>query len=226
MLAKVYVVGRAFNGITAATFNAEEDYRVVNRPEDADILVWTGGEDINPYIYGEKPIAGTYFTNRDESDLSALNKGIERGQYLIGICRGAQLLNCTPNKGKLWQDCNNHGSGIHRTFDCTTGKWIRLNSVHHQQMRLGDGAELLAWAKESTYKKSEHEEFTWSRPSPESTTYNEDEVDPEIVWYPKTRSFLIQSHPEFGHNETTHHFFRMLDTYYWNKEKARELRTA
>jgi gamma-glutamyl-gamma-aminobutyrate hydrolase PuuD len=216
-LARVFVHGgprESFRSMTAATFLAADKYLVSNNIEDSDIVVWTGGEDINPVLYGEKPIPGTYFGDRDRSDLDVLDIAYGKGKFLVGICRGAQLLNVIPNGGKLWQDVDNHGSS-HRTFDCISGTWLYTNSVHHQALRITDKAQVLAWTSEATVKKSEHDK--WVRPIGKYDNVPEKDRDIEAVFYPETRSFLFQGHPEFNHPPTTKYFFELMDKVFWNK---------
>lgn len=215
--AKVYVQGRSFNEMTASVFRSEGSYEIVNDLTKSDIVVWTGGEDINPVLYGEKPIHGTHFTRRDIADVEAIETAVSLNKFLVGICRGAQLLNVIPNGGSMWQDCDRHNSGPHTTFDCVSGTWIETNSVHHQQMRVTDKAEIIAWAAESNYKKSEKE--SWRRDF--KKTLLEKDKDVEACWYPDTQSLLVQWHPEFGHPETTRYFHFLMDKYYWMKIDSR-----
>ncbi len=52
-----------------------------------DLVVFTGGEDINPALYGETCLVSTIFSaNRDKEDLTAWNK--YRDTPKVGICRG------------------------------------------------------------------------------------------------------------------------------------------
>lgn len=219
--AKVYIQGPSFYSSTVRTFeeNGRGAYSVVQDIRDSDIVVLTGGEDINPKLYGEKPISGTYFSNRDVTDLRAVEQGIKYNKFLVGICRGAQLINCVPNGGTLWQDVDGHESSNHQTFDCVTGTWLITNSVHHQMMRPAPSAELLCWASESTERRSENEVWYSSKQDP----VLESERDVEGLWYPDTQSLLVQFHPEFGHKPTARYFFDVLMMeYFWNKKAVVE----
>lgn len=212
---KVFIKGPPFYDMTRRTF-LEAGYGVVTTLSEADGVVWTGGEDIWPGLYNEKPLPGTYFTTRDKGDLAVVEAAVKKNLYLIGICRGAQLLNVVPNGGSLWQDVDNHGSCLHKTFDCVTGTWKLTNSVHHQSLRLTEDAELLAWAQESTKKVAE--KIKWFRPPPKPDgSVLEKDKDVEAAWYPKTKSFLFQGHPEFGHPPTTKYFFELMDRYVLRK---------
>ena len=210
-LAKVFVQGRSYRGITQNVFRSAQDYVVTDSLKSADIVVWTGGEDINPSLYNENPIPGTIWTDRDAEDLEALSEAYDAKKFLVGICRGAQILNVIPNGGSLWQDVNNHGARNHRIFDCITGTWQMVNSIHHQALRVTDEAQIIAWAQESTRKESE--KITWNL---KDGYKSEVDKDIEAVWYPKTRSLLVQFHPEFGDKRTTEYFFNLMNKFYWN----------
>ena len=205
----VFVQGSFANGATKRIF-LDHGYSIVNNIYAADIVVWTGGEDINPKLYGEKPIPGTYFDEeRDKDDVSALMKIKNTGKFLVGICRGAQLLNVIPNNGKLWQDVDNHGSCLHSIKDCITGQDILVNSVHHQMMKLGPKAELVAFTARSTVKEAYQDRWHCD------DAWDSDLAkDPEVIYYPDTKSLLVQFHPEFGHKPTTDYFMSLM-TRYW-----------
>lgn len=208
--ANVFIQGPAYYMPTSRVFT-QNDYQVVDTVRAADMVVWTGGDDIFPGLYGEKPISGTHFDKiRDERDLQTVKVAVELGKFLVGICRGAQLLNCIPNGGTLWQDVNNHG-GYHQSFDCLSGTMKELNSVHHQAMRPTDDAEIICWALESTHKKAYGD--TWYKQS-DVTKIPLKEKDMEVLYYPKTKSFCFQAHPEFGHPPTTEYFFDILEKLY------------
>lgn len=218
--AKVYVESEYFKKLTTETFlkTRPDQYEIVTNLKDSDIVVLTGGADIFPGLYGEKPIKGVYCNLlRDKTDLIAVTQAYEQRKFMVGICRGAQLLNCIPNGGTLWQDVDGHGNNIHSTFDCISGEWIPLNSVHHQMMRPTSKATILAWTNRSTIKKAENESWRlkgkWN-----ATEIPERERDVEACIYEDTRSLCLQFHCEFGHGPTTQYSFSLLDKYFWGKQ--------
>lgn len=92
-----------------------DNIEVVNKIENADIVVFPGGADVDPKLYDNKRLSGTYTSvYADERDLDAWNK-MKPNQLAIGICRGAQLLTVL-NGGMLIQDVDNHAIGYTHTI--------------------------------------------------------------------------------------------------------------
>lgn len=166
----------------------------VKDPAMADIIIWNGGEDIGTVIYGDNAIPGGgpfKESGRDLEEQALFNKFAERrGKLLVGICRGAQLLNCL-NGGKLWQDVDGH-SGSHPMVDLRTGEVLTVTSTHHQQMRPGPDGEVIGLASRSTIKRADGVEE-----HPKLVQDLKLGADTEIVWYPATHTLCIQGHPEY-----------------------------
>lgn len=78
-------------------------------PEDAvelvDGLLFSGGGDIHPKYYGEpiSPRIRNIEPYRDEFEIELFKLAYERGIPVLGICRGAQLINVALG-GTLYQD--------------------------------------------------------------------------------------------------------------------------
>jgi len=201
----VYVQGRFANKQTRDLFQ-RNGYTPVDYLEAADIVCWTGGEDINPQLYGEKPAGSEWWSDvRDHEDIKAIKKAGKR--FKVGICRGAQLLNVIPNGGTLWQDIDNH-SGPHIVKDIVTEKTWKVNSVHHQGIRLTDSAELIAFTQEATQKYSFRDTWEKGRDKPD--------LDVEAAWYPDTKSLLVQWHPEafYSNCESEAYFMNLMERYW------------
>ena len=62
-----------------------------------DGLLFTGGQDVSPQLYGEKrrPACGELCPARDALERELLNRALEQDKPILGICRGLQFLN-TP----------------------------------------------------------------------------------------------------------------------------------
>lgn len=182
-------------GGTAWLFREYYGLQQVTKPEDADVIIWNGGEDIGTSIYGEQPVnRGIPYQRsaRDRQEIMMFDKfKNDKTKLLLGICRGAQLLNVL-NGGTLWQDVNGHHSS-HDMLDLRTGEVINVTSTHHQQFRPDlEFGQIIGIASRSTAKSAQdglkHMTTTQDLAKAE---------DVEIVWYPVSRSLCIQGHPEY-----------------------------
>lgn len=190
---KVYVVGPDWCNITKFLLF---DFEKVDSIKEADIVMFTGGEDISPALYGDEEHSTTHFSpRRDEYEVAAF-EAAPKNALLIGGCRGAQLLTALSG-GKLFQHVTGHsGCGKH---DITTsdGRKMAVTSCHHQMMDPYDlpieDYNLLAWSSEN--RSPVYHTGT------KALTFGADFKEPEIVYYPKTRSLCIQGHPEWMERE-------------------------
>ncbi len=220
-------------------------HEVVEEIEDAEVVCFTGGADVNPELYGEVPHKLSSFQNprRDIAEMLAYNYSLEKQKAMVGICRGAQMLNVL-NGGKLFQHVDNHAA-THDILDIANNKWIKATSTHHQMMRPGPQAILRAVAvaptgealrslcvRKEAYKISY---YIGGRPfslkEVRKTLRNSREFvdidpacDPEVLYYYNTNSLCFQPHPEFGSasKELVEFFFRQLDTTVKNNRKKVE----
>lgn len=198
MSKKYFIVGGSRYGEPRVLANY--GYEQVYVMADADFVVFTGGADINPALYGEKSHHTVYFNQaRDDHEVAEYIRATSLGKALLGICRGAQLLNVMAG-GALYQDIS-HPSYHEIVTD--SGERFMSNSVHHQMLRVAEGAIIKAWAENLSpnhfYMDGDLEAFN---------VYVEKE--PEVVIYPHYRMVLVQGHPEFGHTEPGLETFRQF----------------
>lgn len=184
---------------------------IVDKIEDADVIQFIGGADINPELYGEKPIERTSCDlNADKRDMDAWNKA-KPNQLKVGICRGGQFLNVV-NGGAMWQHVDGHrGWKGHRLFDLLGNKEISVSSTHHQMMIPGENGELLGFAK--GVAKSHSTNLLKGRHVPK--------VDPEVIWYYNSNSLCFQPHPEInGFGDCRNYYFELINRLFDNKKRA------
>lgn len=200
---RVFVVGGGFQYVKMFFDAGMKGARSV---EDADIICFTGGEDVDPDLYGEKAIPETYFNRkRDNYEAGIFGEAVGMQKPMVGICRGSQFLN-VMNGGKLWQDVNHHAvRGGHSVMDMKTGE-VRENmtSTHHQMMIPAEDAEILALASEATHKRGEGGLVIRAKAELD---------DVEVVWYPGSLSLCFQPHPEFEHGDCRSYFLDLFDEY-------------
>ena len=71
----------------------EEDLREL--VDQVDGVLFTGGDDIHPFMYGEETHAkcGNISQPRDSMEMALFPIALEAGKPIFGICRGIQLIN-------------------------------------------------------------------------------------------------------------------------------------
>lgn len=150
------------------------------------LVVFTGGTDVDPALYGEKRgrYTGHPDTYRDRHEQDVFDRAKAVGIPMVGICRGAQLL-CVKAGGRLIQDVTGHGR-YHaiRTHD---GQLIECNSTHHQMQLPPEGAKVLAVAEPAI---SAH-----YLDGDDRHVAVPNEV--EVAYYQNVRAVAIQYHPEW-----------------------------
>jgi hypothetical protein len=187
-------------------------------PRTCHGVVFTGGSDVTPFLYGERRLDVTSSNlGRDLAEI-ALFKTLPSKLPKIGICRGGQFLNVMSG-GMLWQDVNNHAlMGGHKAW-IIEGPWakaeIKVTSTHHQMMIPGDLGEILMVANLSTKKVGDGDVFELT-PDQASRSYD----DCEVVWYDHCKSLCFQPHPEYDNAspECTSYFFSLIEKYVLGKE--------
>lgn len=207
---KVFIQGSCFAGSIRgmlAAYGGPTKFKQAKTVAEADMILYTGGADISPQLYGEPTLYGTSVSHeQDKKDLLTYREGLRLDKYHVGICRGAQLL-AVLNGGKLWQDVNKHAGPNHEVIDVLSRKRYEVSSLHHQGIVLNkETSELLAWTDIATNKTGSG--IAWYKSYDTGTS-----VDVEAFWCPKTRSLGVQWHPEIGPDTCVEWFFHYLETY-------------
>lgn len=171
-------------------------FQVVRCIDDADIVQFTGGEDVTPAMYKHGKHPKTMNNPiRDYKEALIFNQCIKENKIMAGICRGGQFLNVMCG-GNLWQHVNNHAiKATHRIYDHTTGNVFRATSTHHQMMDPGPRGAVLAVAAEATELEKTYSSgkiLSIVREDPESNWQ-----DTEVVLYQEQRVLCFQPHPEY-----------------------------
>lgn len=176
--------------------------------DKAEIVLFTGGEDVSPYLYGDKAHAYTGNSpERDQYEAQLFSSCVDRGIPMVGICRGGQFLNVMSG-GRMMQHCDGH-TQAHEIEDLDTGESIYVSSTHHQIMLPGDKSEVVA----VSVRPVGCEWFDGNIARRESV-----DNTAEVVFYADTKSLCFQPHPEFGtfdngYSQMVYYFERLLHKY-------------
>jgi gamma-glutamyl-gamma-aminobutyrate hydrolase PuuD len=141
-----------------------------------DGLIFSGGSDLDPHLYGQEPHAETdaVVVERDRAELALLQGALARDMPVLAICRGSQVLNVARG-GDLVQhlpdvvgdEKHKHTPGVFADHDVSIADGTRLGKLlggdhapvkshHHQGFgRLGEGLRAAARADDGTVEALE-----------------------------------------------------------------------
>jgi putative glutamine amidotransferase len=129
-----------------------------------DGLVFSGGSDLAPELYGQEPHAETtgIVAERDGAELSLLEAALERDLPVLAICRGSQILNVVRGGDLIQHLPDEVGHNGHKEtpgvfadhpvaiepgtqLAGVLGDRADIKSHHHQGLgRVGDGLRVSA----------------------------------------------------------------------------------
>lgn len=170
------------------------DIKKEDKIPEIDLILFTGGEDVDPVYYNEK--VGKFTSCAPERDNleSKMFRFLGYKVPKLGICRGSQFLT-VMNGGKLVQHVENHaiGSTHSITFDYILHNKMQMTSTHHQMMYPFnlEKKDYILCAYATNYLSP-----VYLNGNNKNIEISEDFLEPEIVYYPSTNSLAIQGHPE------------------------------
>ncbi|OOM82087.1 putative glutamine amidotransferasec [Clostridium puniceum] len=137
-----------------------------------DGIIFSGGEGVDPIKFSENPSKSVSNINpsRDNFELALFHEAYNRNMPILGICRGAQLINVALG-GSLYQDifseipnCHGHMPSemqvydlFHiidieensKLFDIFKAMELEVNSFHHQAIKdIGKDLKVTATARD------------------------------------------------------------------------------
>jgi putative glutamine amidotransferase len=155
--------------------------------ESVDGLLLTGGEDVDPALYGQPrhPKLSTVNRNRDDTEIALVHAAREIRKPVLAICRGPQLLNVALG-GTLIQDIraqvpgalDHDAGGVHDVRDARAHEvtlepgslaaravgdtHIKVNSLHHQSvLDPAQGMRVTAHAPDGIIEAIESDDADW-----------------------------------------------------------------
>jgi putative glutamine amidotransferase len=185
-------------------------------------LVLTGGEDMDPALYGQAPhpAAGAPHVMRDQYEIALCRAARDRSVPTLAICRGAQVMNVALG-GTLVQDIPDQVRGaiphaplnmrdkrVHRVriderslLAAAIGTTdITVNSSHHQSVdRVPDGLRVNARADDGVIEGLESTDPAWWMVGvqwhPEELTATDDAWDRDLFTAFAKRCAMIERQP-------------------------------
>jgi gamma-glutamyl-gamma-aminobutyrate hydrolase PuuD len=140
-----------------------------------DGIVFSGGGDIDPRVYGADahPETDTPHERRDRAELALLQAALQHDLPVLAVCRGSQLLNVARGGDLVQHLPDEVGSHAHKEVPgafsehgVRIAQGSRLGGIvgergdvmshHHQGLgRVGDGLVEAAWADDGTVEAVE-----------------------------------------------------------------------
>ncbi|WP_028402439.1 gamma-glutamyl-gamma-aminobutyrate hydrolase family protein [Ectobacillus panaciterrae] len=157
----------------------EDKDLIKQQAERIDGLILSGGQDVDPLLYGEEPSQklGSISPKRDVYEQHLIQFAIQKKKPILAICRGMQILNVTCG-GTLYQDISlidgasiehnqrassnipthsvsiKEGTHLYRLY----GEQISTNSFHHQAVKkVALGFRVAALSKDGVIEAIEKE---------------------------------------------------------------------
>lgn len=164
-----------------------EDEDILQMVRLCDGILFTGGQDVEPQVYGEEKAeaCGECCPERDRMEIMLFKELLKGDKPVLGICRGIQLFNACLG-GTLYQDLpSQHASQVcHRQFppydepvhevilqkhtplqELLEKSVMQVNSYHHQAiLTLSDQLETMAVAEDGIVEAVYHPRkcFVWA----------------------------------------------------------------
>jgi gamma-glutamyl-gamma-aminobutyrate hydrolase PuuD len=192
-------------------------YNTCNTVSKADIVQFTGGEDVSPDLYDQHKHPSTRNnTSRDDKEIEIFEEALHLNKFMVGICRGAQFLHVMSGY-PLFQDVEDH-IGEHGVYDEIHDIYCTVTSTHHQQMLMPYpyGNDVFVLLSSEMSKKAKHYMSSLNKPTKE-LDLNFGGVsscvlmkDVEAVYHRSTRAMCFQPHPEFTGAKSTFEVFSRL----------------
>jgi len=155
-------------------------------PEEFAMVLFTGGADITPSVYGhEKSKLTRNSEMRDYHEKYVFKTAVEYDIPMVGICRGLQWLNVMAG-GFMIQHADGHNLVNNHHVKTYENVEFAVNTLHHQMCVPPPNAFVLAVAsrpRSSRYMIDGRKTF-------------ENPIEIEACYYQNINAFGVQWHPE------------------------------
>lgn len=193
------------------------DASLVDNPEDADVLWFCGGEDVDPAVYGAPVHHRTSYNPRRSYTEDQLIK-LYPEKFKIGTCRGLQQFHASSG-GHLIQHTDRHAGPDHEGMDVRTGEVFMINSVHHQAV-MRDASVNMEVVMTTPRPIATVQQL--GADTPETFVSIDVEEEVEAAYYPDINAFGVQWHPEwiYGGSRAVPWFLENIIKFYSRSKQA------
>lgn len=163
-------------------------------------LLLTGGHDVGPYVYGEvpHPACGTPCRARDTMEGYFLDRALEQGLPILGICRGIQFMNAHLG-GNLYQD-------LPSEYPCTVEHHMTPpydRKAHDVEVLAGTQLAGIIGAGIHAVNSYHHQAVRTVAPGLKVMATSEDGLVEAIAVQGQPFAIGVQWHPEFSYETST-----------------------
>lgn len=161
-----------------------------------DGILFTGGHDVSPKIYGQEPIAecGKLCEIRDRFEKALLMQALKSDKAIFGICRGIQFINAALG-GTLYQDLpTQHKSSVNH---CQSPPYDK--PIHNVRLVKGTPLYNLLKCDSLNVNSYHHQAVRELAPCLKAAAYSEDGLTEALYMPYKSYVWAVQWHPEFSY---------------------------
>ena len=190
-----YLEGLELAGALPITLPLTEDAGDISRLVSlCDGFLFTGGQDVSPELYGEKPCVtcGEICAKRDTFEQRLFTQALEQHKPMLGICRGIQFFNACLG-GTLYQD-------LPTEYPSEVAHVMRppYDRVVHSVAILPETPLAALLGKAELGVNSYHQVIRMLAPGLVEMARSEDRLVEAVYLPDKTFVWAVQWHPEFS----------------------------
>ena len=191
-----YLEGLELASALPVTLPLTEDAGDISRLVSlCDGFLFTGGQDVSPELYGEKPrqACGEVCEKRDAFERNLFTQALEQDKQMLGICRGIQFFNACLG-GTLYQDLpTEHPSEVAHVM---RPPYARI--VHSGALLPGSPLAALLGRTELGVNSYHHQAIKALAPGHAEMARSEDGLVEAVYMPDKSFVWAVQWHPEFS----------------------------
>ena len=191
-----YLEGLELAGALPITLSLTEDAGGISQLVSlCDGFLFTGGQDVSPELYGEKPCVtcGEICAKRDTFEQRLFTQALEQDKPMLGICRGIQFFNACLG-GTLYQD-------LPTEYPSEVAHVMRPpydQTVHSVALLPGTPLSALLGMAELGVNSYHHQAIKILAPGLGEMARSEDGLVEAVYMPNKSFVWAVQWHPEFS----------------------------